>query len=120
MRISIACSPLLSGWNKASATVRTTWFRKLPCKPGGRICQVRGRQAALIHYEFTGNKTSLFILDGRGLDLPEKQLVPLEGKRCLVESGKGYNVVAWKERGLLYGFVSDANSAELLRMAASF
>lgn len=91
-----------------------------PAIAGGRICQVRGRRAALVHYEFRQNKASLFILDGRGLDLPESRLIPLDGKRCLVESAKGYNVVSWKERGLLYGLVSDANSAELLRMAASF
>lgn len=54
---------------------------------------------------------------GAGIQLPEERLVPLDGKRCMIESAKGYNVVAWKQRGLPYGLVSDASSAALLQLA---
>ncbi len=50
----------------------------------------------------------------------ERDLVPLDGRHCLVDTGKGYNAVLWKERGLLYGLVSDVGSAELLRLATRF
>jgi hypothetical protein len=54
------------------------------------------------------------------VELPESKLIALEGKRCLVAAQKGYTAVLWKERGLLYGLVSDLRSAELLQLAAQF
>ncbi len=87
---------------------------------GGRLCLIDGRRAALIAYQFPKNRASLFIFDGAGIQLPEGRLVSLDGKLCMIESAQGYNVVAWKQRGLLYGLVSDANSAELLQLAARF
>ena len=44
----------------------------------------------------------------------------LDGKQCMLDARKGYNVVLWKERGLLYGLVSDVQSAELLQLAEKF
>ena len=52
------------------------------------------------------------------VQLSEEHLVPLDGKRCLVDTRKGYNAVLWKERGLVYGLVSDLRSADLLQLAA--
>ncbi len=87
---------------------------------GGRLCYLKGQRAALIVYQHPQSKVSLFVLDGRGIELPENQLITLDGKRCLLNAEKGYNVVLWKERGLLYGLVSDAPSADLLQLAAKF
>lgn len=87
---------------------------------GGRLCNLRGRRAALILYQHPDSRLSLFILDGSDIRLPEDRLVPLDGKRCLVDSVKGYNVVLWKERGLLHGLVSDIRSPDLLQLAAQF
>lgn len=87
---------------------------------GGRLCLIDGRRAALIAYQFSNSRASLFIFDGAGIELPEQRLVPLDGKLCMIESANGYNVVAWKQRGLLYGLVSDVNGAELLQLAARF
>jgi len=87
---------------------------------GGRLCNLQGRRAALIFYQHPQSRLSLFIFDGSDIELPEKQLVPLDGKRCLIESQKGYNVVQWKERGLLYGLVSDLGGPEMLQLARQF
>jgi anti-sigma factor RsiW len=87
---------------------------------GGRLCYLKGQRAALIVYQHPQSKVSLFILDGRDIELPEDQLITLDGKRCLLKAEKGYNAVLWKERGLLYGLVSDAPSADLLQLAAKF
>lgn len=91
-----------------------------PSLRGGRLCQLRGRNAALILYHHPQSAVSLFILDGRGVQLPENQLVERAGRHCLVNSDKGYSVVLWKERGLLYGLVSDLRSDDLLQMAEQF
>lgn len=87
---------------------------------GGRLCNLQGRRAALIFYREPKNRTSLFVLDGSDIVLPESQLVGIDGKNCMIDSRKGYNAVIWKERGLLYGLVSDARSADLLQLAAQF
>lgn len=109
-----------------------SWFRgkvdfafRLPASRdtsliGGRLCNLQGRRAALIQYRHLQSPVSLFIFDGSDLDLPDDQLIALDGRRCLVEARKGYNVVVWKDRDLIYGFVSDLRSADLLQLTAEF
>ena len=87
---------------------------------GGRLCNLQGRRAALIFYKQPKNRTSLFVFDGSDIVLPENQLVGIDGKHCMIDSKKGYNAVMWKERGVLYGLVSDARSTDLLQLAAQF
>jgi anti-sigma factor RsiW len=87
---------------------------------GGRLCNLQGRRAALIYYQQPQSRVSLFIFDGADVHLPDDQLISLDGKRCLMDSNKGYNAVLWKERGLVYGLVSDASRVDLLHLAAQF
>jgi len=87
---------------------------------GGRLCHLQGQRAALIFYQHPQSTVSLFILDGSHIEWPENQLISLDGKRCLATARKGYNAVLWEERGLLYGLVSDAPSADLLQLAGKF
>ncbi len=87
---------------------------------GGRLCNLQGRRAALIYYQQPQSRVSLFIFDGADVQLPDDQLISLDGKRCLMDSNKGYNAVLWKERGVVYGLVSDASRADLLQLAAQF
>lgn len=91
-----------------------------PSLMGGRLCNLRGRNAALILYHHPQSVVSLFILDSSGVQFPEAPVVERKGRRCLVNSDKGYSLVLWKERGLLYGLVSDLRSDDLLQMAEQF
>ena len=91
-----------------------------PLLLGGRLCHLQGRRAALIFYRYPQSRVSLFILDGSDLKLPEDQLIGIDSKRCWLEAKRGYNVVLWKERGLLYSLVSEAPSADLLQLAGKF
>lgn len=87
---------------------------------GGRLCNLQGRRAALVIYQQPQSRVSLFVLDARDVELPANKLIALDGKQCLVDAQKGYNAVLWKERGLLYGLVSDLRSADLLQLATQF
>ena len=87
---------------------------------GGRLCNLHGKRAALIFYREPKNRTSLFVLDGSDIALPESQLVGIDGKHCVINSRKGYTAVMWKDRGVVYGLVSDGRSADLLQLAAQF
>jgi len=87
---------------------------------GGRLCSLRGRPAALVFYRKPQNMISLFVLDGRDIELPKEHLIALEERPRFVTAERGYNVVMWKERGLLYALVSDIRSAELLQLSTQF
>jgi anti-sigma factor RsiW len=91
-----------------------------PALTGGRLCNLRGRLAALVYYQQPQSRVSLFVLEATGVELPEDRLIALDGKRCLVDTKRGYNAVLWEDRGLVYGLVSDARSNELLQLAAQF
>lgn len=87
---------------------------------GGRLCNLRGHPAALVVYRKPQNMISLFVLDGRNIELPREHLIALEERPCFVATERGYNVVMWKERGLLYALVSDLRSADLLQLSTQF
>ncbi|HKZ78841.1 MAG TPA: hypothetical protein VJ124_11100 [Pyrinomonadaceae bacterium] len=125
----------LSGETEVTSTdpeIVQAWFRskvdfsfRLPKEGGltlngGRLCYLQGQRAALLLYGPPAQRVSLFILDGSEIDLPQERLVKLDERPCLVESKKGYNVVMWKQRGLLYGMVSDMRSADLLQLSTQF
>ena len=87
---------------------------------GGRLCNLRGHPAALVVYRKPQNMISLFVLDGRDIELPREHLIALDERPCFVATERGYNVVMWKERGLLYALVSDLRSADLLQLSTQF
>jgi len=87
---------------------------------GGRLCNLRGHPAALVFYRKPQTMISLFVLDGRDIELPKEHLIALEERPCFVTAERGYNVVMWKQRGLLYALVSDLRSAELLQLSTQF
>jgi anti-sigma factor RsiW len=87
---------------------------------GGRLCNLQGHPAALISYRKPQNLISLFVLDGREIELPREHLIAVDERSCFVATERGYNVVIWKQRGLLYALVSDIRSAELLQLSTLF
>ena len=87
---------------------------------GGRLCNLRGHPAALVVYRKPQSVISLFVLDGRDIELPKEHLIALEERPCFVTAERGYNVVMWKQRGLLYALVSDIRGAELLQLSTQF
>jgi anti-sigma factor RsiW len=87
---------------------------------GGRLCNLRGHPAALVVYRKPQNMISLFVLDGSDIELPREHLIAIDERPCFVATERGYNVVMWKERGLLYALVSDLRSADLLQLSTQF
>jgi anti-sigma factor RsiW len=87
---------------------------------GGRLCNLRGHPAALVVYRKPQSMISLFVLDGSDIELPKEHLIALEERPCFVTAERGYNVVMWKQRGLLYALVSDLRSADLLQLSTQF
>lgn len=84
---------------------------------GGRLCYLFDRRVALAFYQKPDQWASLFVLRGDGIDLSAMEKISVSGKVLCRGDGKGYQVVAWKEKDLLYALVSDRN---VMSLAASW
>jgi anti-sigma factor RsiW len=80
---------------------------------GGRLCYLFDRRLALAFYQKPDQWVSLFISRGEGIDLSAMEKIGISGKVLCRGDGKGYQVVAWKEKDLLYALVSDRNVVSL-------
>ncbi|MFO0724925.1 MAG: hypothetical protein U1E65_14185 [Myxococcota bacterium] len=88
---------------------------------GARLSSIKDRDVAYVMYDHRGAKMSLFAVPTQETPREppgfEQKVV---GDRVLfVGTKRGYNVVAWKDRGTFYSLVSDVDSAELVEVAAS-
>jgi anti-sigma factor RsiW len=80
---------------------------------GGRLCYLFDRRVALAFYQKPDQWVSLFILRGEGFDLSTMEKTGVSGKVLCRGDGKGYQLVAWKQKDLLYAIVSDRNVVSL-------
>ncbi len=93
---------------------------RAPSLIGGRLCHLQGRRAALIAYRQAHRRVSLYVFDGRDVEWPEKRLISIDGRRFLVSAERGYTLILWRDRGLLYGLVGDVPRSDLLQFAMQF
>jgi anti-sigma factor RsiW len=91
------------------------WIPQLPGfeLAGGRVCYLFDRRLALAIYQKPDQWVSLFISRGEGIDLSAMEKIGISGKVLCRGGGKGYEVVAWKDKDLLYALVSDRNVVSL-------
>jgi anti-sigma factor RsiW len=80
---------------------------------GGRLSYVCDRRVALAFYRKPDQLVSLFVLRGDGIDISTMEKIGVSGKVLCRGDGKGYQVVAWKQKDLLYALVSDKNVVNL-------
>ena len=85
---------------------------------GGRLCFLRGRQAALIFYREAGRAVSLFQFSKEGVSLRALDRATIDGVPVWRGSFKGYNLAAFTQRGMVYVMVSDLRESELLRLVS--
>ena len=86
---------------------------------GGRLCFLRGRKAALVFYRKDGRPVSLFQFDEKGIHLLALHRSEIDGVPVWRTSWKGYSLVAFEHRGVVYALVSDLREGELLDLAAA-
>jgi anti-sigma factor RsiW len=88
---------------------------------GGRLSNIKNRDAAYIMYDDRGARISLFAypIEGR-VSVPRDFQERRVGKRSMmVGKHRGYNVVAWESGDVLYSLVSDVDPAELVQLAST-
>lgn len=80
---------------------------------GGRLCYLFDRRVALAFYQTPDQWVSLFVLRNDGLDLSTMEKVDRDHRSFCRDQAKGYQVIAWDEKGLIYALVSDRDLLEL-------
>lgn len=92
--------------------------REVLALTGGRLCYVLDRRVALLFYTHGTRRLSLFVMSASGLGFEGMDLVDLAHARCATETYKGFEVVCWMDRGLLYALVSERREAPLAGLVA--
>ncbi len=88
---------------------------------GGRLSNIKNRDAAYIMYDDRGARISLFAypIDGQ-VNLPKDFQEQRVGNRSMmVGKHRGYNVVAWASGDVLYSLVSEVDPVELVQLAST-
>jgi anti-sigma factor (TIGR02949 family) len=83
---------------------------------GGRLSNLAERRAALIRYHHDGHRFSLFVVAGTDLDMGGERCQKVRQQEFCLTEVRGYSVVSWRSRGLLYSMVGESNPAELLKV----
>jgi len=104
------------------------WFRgnvNFPVLPpsisatlkGGRLCILDKKHFALLFYEHSGSPVSVFITDGNVPDdLKTKKEVIIQDKKAYVLHRRGYTILLWEDRGLIYSLVTEMDVKEIKKI----
>ncbi len=88
---------------------------------GGRLSNLAKRQAAMISYRQGGRRFTLFVISDTdsGVDLGGQECRRDRQRELCLAEVRGYSVITWRSRGLLYSMVGDSATADLLRVLTS-
>lgn len=75
---------------------------------GGRVMNLRDRDAAYVRYNMPRGQVSMFVYEDNGDDFPEvAPLYRIGNQRMQVKEMHGYTVARWRSGGLTYSVVTD-------------
>ncbi len=115
----------LQGWarGKVDFNPRLPVFRQGLEPIGARLSHILDRPAVYLVYGEPdgGRRASLFVFADPALNLDEEPGAHrrLGAHEVRIATRKGYNVVMWKDHGIVYSLVSDMDEASLARVLES-
>ena len=83
---------------------------------GGRLSNLAKRQAAYIRYRNGAQRFSLFVISDADSTPPGQRCQRVSQQEFCLSEVRGYSVVSWRSRGLLYSMVGDSTANEILRV----
>ena len=89
---------------------------------GGRLTNVRDRQAAYLQYEIDGSKVSVFIFDPSQLPvgaLGSKSKRVVGNRDVYFDRENGYNVALFEDRGEGYAIASDLDQDQMVSLVSA-
>jgi anti-sigma factor RsiW len=105
--------------DKLDVSVRPPNFGQLAALRGGRLTNIRDRQAAYLVYDVHGNKLSVFIFDPGDLPIDAPRKAVVGNRDVYLDEEQGYNVALFRDRGLGYAIASDLDGNEMLKLVSS-
>lgn len=107
------------------------WYRDkvdFPVKPpqlgkaalrGGRLANVKDRQAAYLLYDADGTKVSVFIFDPGDLPLEAHKKARIGNREVYLDQERGYNVAIYRDQGVGYAVASEMDPDAMLKLVSS-
>ncbi len=86
---------------------------------GGRLANVRDRQAAYLLYEVDGNKISVFIFDPGELSIEARRHMQVGDREVYFDDERGYNVATYRDHGVGYAIASDMDQDQMLKLVSA-
>lgn len=86
---------------------------------GGRLANVRDRQAAYLQYEVNGSKVSVFIFDPGKLQLEARRKQVIGNREVYLDEEGGYNVAIFRDHGMGYAIASDLDPEQMIKMVGA-
>jgi anti-sigma factor RsiW len=108
--------------DKVDFPVRLPSFAKIASTValrGGRLANVRDRQAAYLVYDVHGNKVSVFIFDPGELQLEAKRKEVIGNREVYFDEERGYNVALYRDHGVGYAIASDLGQDEMVKLVSA-
>lgn len=85
---------------------------------GGRVCKVAGERVVLAFWQHRSDTVTVFARkDSNALDFSSMQEIQAGGRKLRATSAEGYNLLLWRENGLLYVLVTDHPQHDLANYA---
>ncbi len=86
---------------------------------GGRLANVRDRQAAYLQYETNGNRVSVFIFDPGEMPMEARRRTMIGDREVYLDDERGYNVALYRDHGVGYAIASDMDQGEMMRLVSA-
>ncbi len=86
---------------------------------GGRLANIRDRQAAYLVYDVQGNKVSVFIFDPRDLQFDSRRKTVVSNHEVFLDEERGYNVALFRDRGIGYAIAGEMDPDQMIKLVGS-
>ena len=86
---------------------------------GGRLANVRERQAAYLQYDVDGNKVSVFIFDPGEMPMESRHREYIGNREVYFDDERGYNVALYRDHGVGYAIASDMDQGQMMRLVSA-
>lgn len=86
---------------------------------GGRLANVRDRDAAYLVYDVNGNKVSVFMFDPREMQGQEMPRETAGNHQVTFGADRGYNVALFEDSGVGYAIASDMDRESMVKLISA-
>jgi anti-sigma factor RsiW len=86
---------------------------------GGRIGNVRDRQAAYLQYDVDGNRVSVIIFDPGEMPIEARRHAFIGDREVFFDGDRGYNVALYRDHGVGYAIASDMDQGQMMRLVSA-